>query len=334
MSGDILQRIAIVAARLAEPPQLIADTPTTALDATTAAPTLAIMVAVKIRLTALAPTVWGSTYIVTTELLPEGYPITSAMLRALPAGLLLLLLVRSLPHGRWILRAQVLGALNFSLFWWLLFVSAYRLPGGVAATVGAVQPLIVLVLARQMMGQPITGNGLVASIVGVVGVGLLVLTPEATLDTMGIIAALGGASSMALGTVLTKAWQSPVSPLTFTAWQLTAGGLLLLPAALLFEPPLPPLSAPNVAGFVYLGLIGGAITYILWFRGIALLGPSAVSPLGRLSPVAAVLLGWVILSQTLSPLQIVGMVLALASAWFGQKGQRTPTLVAQPVQQR
>ncbi|ANB36109.1 ABC transporter permease [Rhodovulum sulfidophilum] len=292
------------------------------------------MVAVKIRLTALAPTVWGSTYIVTTELLPEGYPITSAMLRALPAGLLLLLLVRSLPHGRWILRAQVLGALNFSLFWWLLFVSAYRLPGGVAATVGAVQPLIVLVLARQMMGQPITGNGLVASIVGVVGVGLLVLTPEATLDTMGIIAALGGASSMALGTVLTKAWQSPVSPLTFTAWQLTAGGLLLLPAALLFEPPLPPLSAPNVAGFVYLGLIGGAITYILWFRGIALLGPSAVSPLGRLSPVAAVLLGWVILSQTLSPLQIVGMVLALASAWFGQKGQRTPTLVAQPVQQR
>ncbi|MBL3610697.1 EamA family transporter [Rhodovulum sulfidophilum] len=284
-------------------------------------------------LTALAPTVWGSTYIVTTELLPEGYPITAAMLRALPAGLLLLLLVRSLPHGRWILRALVLGSLNFSLFWWLLFVSAYRLPGGVAATVGAVQPLIVLVLARQMMGQPITGNGLIASIVGVVGVGLLVLTPEATLDTMGIVAALGGATSMALGTVLTKAWQPPVSPLTFTAWQLTAGGLLLLPAAFLFEPPLPPLSASNVAGFVYLGLLGGAITYILWFRGIALLGPSAVSPLGRLSPVAAVLLGWVILNQTLSPLQIVGMVLALASAWFGQKGERTPTLVAQPAQQ-
>lgn len=118
-------------------------------------------------LTALAPTVWGSTYIVTTELLPEGYPITAAMLRALPAGLLLLLLVRSLPRGRWIARAFVLGALNFSVFWWLLFVSAYRLPGGVAATIGAVQPLIVLVLARHLMGQPITGTGLIAGIVGV-----------------------------------------------------------------------------------------------------------------------------------------------------------------------
>lgn len=120
---------------------------------------------------------------------------------------------------------------------------------------------------------------------------------------MGIIAALGGATSMALGTVLTKTWQPPVSPLTFTAWQLTARGILLLPAALLFEPSLPPLSTANVLGFVYLGLVGGAITYILWFRGIALLGPSAVSPLGRLSPVAAVLLGWFLLNQTLTPLK-------------------------------
>ncbi|CAI2931745.1 protein of unknown function [Aminobacter niigataensis] len=41
-------------------------------------------------LTAIAPAIWGSTYIVTTEFLPAGYPLTVAMLRALPAGLLLL----------------------------------------------------------------------------------------------------------------------------------------------------------------------------------------------------------------------------------------------------
>lgn len=278
-------------------------------------------------LTALAPAIWGSTYIVTTELLPDGYPITAAMLRALPSGLLLLLFVHSLPRGRWILRTFVLGALNFSVFWWLLFVAAYRLPGGVAATIGAVQPLIVLFLARQMLNQAISTAALVAGVVGVFGVALLVLTPAATLDGIGMLAAFGGAASMALGTILTKTWQPPVSPLTFTAWQLSAGGLLLLPMALLFEPPLPPLSPSNIAGFVYLGLIGGASTYILWFRGIALLGPSAVAPLGRLSPVAAVLLGWIILNQTLNALQLVGMVLALASAWFGQRSQQTPPTV-------
>ena len=165
-----------------------------------------------------------------------------------------------------------------------------------------------------MMGQPITRAGLVADLVGVVGVGLLVLTPQATLDAVGLLAALGGAASMALGTVLTKTWQPPVRPLTLTAWQLTAGGLLLLPMALLLELPMPPLSPANVAGFAYLRLVGGAITCILWFRGIARLGPSAVSPLGRLRPVAAVLLGWVLLDQTLSPLQLFGVVLARGSS--------------------
>ena len=47
-------------------------------------------------------------------------------------------------------RVTVLGALNFTFFWAMLFVSAYRLPGGVAATVGAVQPLIVIGLARMV----------------------------------------------------------------------------------------------------------------------------------------------------------------------------------------
>ena len=105
--------------------------------------------------TAIAPIIWGSTYLITTEYLPAGYPLTVAMLRALPVGLLLLLVVRQLPSGIWWLKILVLGALNFSIFWWMLFVAAYRLPGGVAATVGAIQPLLVIILARQLLGKPI-----------------------------------------------------------------------------------------------------------------------------------------------------------------------------------
>ena len=87
-----------------------------------------------ILLTALAPAVWGSTYLVTTEALPDGYPVTLAALRALPAGLLLLAITRCVPPRAWLGRAFALGSFNFALFWVLLFVAAYRLPGGVAAT--------------------------------------------------------------------------------------------------------------------------------------------------------------------------------------------------------
>lgn len=277
-----------------------------------------------LALTALAPAIWGSTYLVTTELLPPGYPLTVAMLRALPAGLLLLLIVRQLPSGIWWPRTFLLGALNFSFFWAMLFVSAYRLPGGVAATVGAIQPLIVILLSRVFLGSPIRALSIVAGVAGIVGVGLLVLTPGATLDPLGVVAGLAGAVSMAFGTVLSRHWAPPVPPLTFTAWQLAAGGLLLVPVALFFEPALPTLTAANVAGLAYLGLIGAAFTYLLWFRGLSRLEPSAVAPLGFLSPVVAILLGWGVLDERLTPVQALGILVVLISVWLSQRAQLAP----------
>lgn len=273
-------------------------------------------------LTAIAPAIWGSSYIVTTEFLPNFSPMTVAMLRALPAGLLLLLIVRQLPTGIWWLRVFVLGALNISIFLSLLFVAAYRLPGGVAATVLAVQPLIAVVLASVLLANPVRMLSILTAIAGIGGVALLVLTPKATLDGVGVAAGLAGAASMALGNILARKWQPPVSLLTFTAWQLTAGGLLLVPVALIFAPTTPDLTVTNLLGLVWLGLIGAALTYVLWFRGIARLESVVVSQLLFLSPLTAVLLGWVFLDQVLNLPQVSGIVIVIGSIWLGQRPNR------------
>ena len=277
-----------------------------------------------LMLTALAPAIWGSTYLVTTEALPQGYPLTLAVLRALPAGLLLLALTRSLPPRAWLGRIFLLGALNFAIFWALLFVAAYRLPGGVAATLGAMQPLMVLGLAAAFLGTRVRPASVLAASAGALGVAFLVLGPDAALDPVGIAAGLGSALSMALGTVFSRKWQPPVPALTFTGWQLTAGGLLLLPVALVAEPALPPLDLVNIAGLVWLGLIGAAVTYWLWFRGLARIEPAAISMLGLMSPVTAVLLGWAWLDQSLAAPQVFGAAVVLASVWFGQAAARRP----------
>lgn len=281
--------------------------------------------AADIALTAVAPAIWGSTYLVTTGLLPGWHPLTVALLRALPAGLLLLLLVRRLPAGVWWHRAFVLGSLNFALFWAALFVAAYRLPGGVAATVGAIQPLIVVFLARLALGTPVTVTAVLAGLVGVAGVAMLVLAPGASVDPLGVAAGLAGAASMAAGTVMSRRWQPPVSALTVTAWQLAAGGVLLLPPTLLLAPLPAPVSATNLLGLAWLGIVGAALTYILWFRGIARLGPGAVAPLGLLSPVAAVLLGWALAGETLTPIQWLGLAAVLGSILAAQHAARART---------
>ncbi|GAB7190683.1 EamA family transporter [Kineococcus sp. NUM-3379] len=281
--------------------------------------------------TALAPAVWGSTYLVTTELLPQERPLLAALLRALPAGLLLVLISRRLPTGSWWWRAAVLGGLNIGVFFALLFVAAHRLPGGVAAVLGAVQPLLVAALAPRLLGEPATRRALAAAGVGVAGVALLVLRADARLDAVGALAALGGAVAMAAGTLLTRRWGRPAPLLAVTGWQLVAGGLLLLPLALLVEGAPPPPTAASTAGFAYLGLLGTAVAYALWFRGLGALPASATAPLGLLSPVVATALGWAVLGQGLGPTQLLGAALVLGALTAAQlPARRAPRNPAPP----
>jgi len=272
-----------------------------------------------ICLTAIAPISWGTTYVVATEFLPPGHPLLVAALRSLPIGLLLTLGLRKLPQGIWWPRMLILGGLNIGVFQALLFVAAYRLPGGVAATAGAIQPLLVGLFAWIILKDKPSMLSVLAAIVGFIGVGLLVLGPGAQLDAIGIIAALAGAVTMGLGIVLVKRWHPPVSLIVFTAWQLAIGGLMLLPIALVTEGSFTTFSRTNLWGFIYLSLIGTGLAYALWFRGIERLNPGAASYLSLLSPVVATLIGYLFLQETLSIVQMIGVAIVLASVFVGQQ---------------
>ncbi|GAB2699158.1 EamA family transporter [Nocardia thraciensis] len=277
-----------------------------------------------LALTGLAPLVWGSTYAVTTEFLPPDRPMFTALMRALPAGLVLLAATRVLPRGRWIWRTAVLGLLNFGAFFPLLFLAAYRLPGGVAAVLGAAAPMFAVVFTAVLMRQRPSGRKLLAGVIGIVGVSLVVLRATAALDLVGVLAGLFGAGSMAAATVLAGRWGRPegVGPLAITGWQLTAGGLVLLPLALVTEGAPPALDGSAVGGYLYLGVIGTAAAYAMWFRGLSRVPATSVAFLGLLSPLSAAVIGWAWLGQALTPLQLLGIAIALGGTLLGQTGGR------------
>ena len=273
-----------------------------------------------ITLISLAPAVWGTTYIVTTHALPPGHPIFAALMRTLPAGVLALLASRQLPRGTWWWKSIVLGALNMACFFPLLFVAAQRLPGGVAATLGAAQPIIVAGLAVVVLSEHPSVWRLIWGGIGVVGVALVVLGPQAGLDALGVAAGLGGAVSMGLGVVLTKRWGRPdgVSALSLAGWQLTGAGLLLIVPALVIDGVPAGIDATAVAGYSWLGLVGGLTAYVLWFAGIRRLPVTPTTLLGLLSPLTAALLGHVIADEALTPFQFLGFGLALTAMSVGQ----------------
>lgn len=293
---------------------------------TTALPTAPVASGRRVGLiaaTALAPAVWGTTYLVTTEMLPPGHPLFAALARALPAGLLGLAITRALPRGVWWWRVVVLGVLNIGIFFPLLFVAAERLPGGVAATLGASQPLLVVGLAVIVLGEPPSAWRLLWGVLGVVGVGLVVLGPGAGFDAVGVLAGIASAGSMALGVTLTKRWGRPpgTGPVSYASWLLTAGGLFLLPLTLLVEG-VAPVDGTALIGHAWLALPGGLVAYVLWFRGLATLPVTSTALLGLLSPLVAAGLGALALGQLLVPIQVAGFALALTALVAGQTPAR------------
>lgn len=158
-------------------------------------------------ITAVAPILRGPTYIVITALLPPDRPFTAAVLRTVPAGLLLLLWCKALPARPLWSRLLVLAALNIGVFQALLFIAAYRLPGGLGAVLGSLQPLLVMLLSWRVDGESPARSAVWASAAGVVGMAVLLLTPGVGFDLWGVAAALAGAACMAAGVWLTRRWR-------------------------------------------------------------------------------------------------------------------------------
>ncbi|QKE86185.1 EamA family transporter [Arthrobacter sp. NEB 688] len=274
-----------------------------------------------VLVTAVAPVVWGSTYAVTQLWLPPGRPLFSAVMRILPAGLLLLLWVRRLPRGSWWGRAAVLGVLNHAVFFGLVYVAAYRLPSGLASTLTAVSPLVVMAVAWMLLGERQPWVAVAAAVAGIGGVVVLVSAgggASGSVDPVGVAASVGAVVSASIGFVLVRRWTPRDAVLATTAWQLVAGGLVLVPVALVVEGAPPALDGAAVLALVWLGLVGSVVGYVVWFRGLTRMDAGAVAVVGLLNPVVGTVLGVVLLGEGFGWVQLGAMLVVLGGVLVAQ----------------
>lgn len=268
-------------------------------------------------ITALAPIAWGTTYVTVTELLPAGRPLFVAAIRVLPAGLVLLIAGRWQspwrPRGREWASTAALALFNFALFFPLLIVGVYRLPGGVAAAFGGLQPLLIAALSWAIAGRRPRGAEVLVGIAAAVGVALVVLRPGATFDLVGLLAVTAATVSFAVGVVLTKLIPAAPNRLTSTGWQLLIGGVPLAVLAGIVEGAPPALSFTNMIGFAYLSVIGTALAFVLWFSGIRRLPTAAPPLLGLAAPLTGVALGWLVLDQSMNAVQLLGFAITIGA---------------------
>lgn len=283
------------------------------------------------RLLAVAtagPVLFASGYVL-TDVLPDA-PLWNAVTRVLPAGLVLVAIHPSWPTRQWLWRSVVLGAFNFGGFFAAQAFALHRIPGGVAATIAATQTVLVPLGASAVLGERVRWSQLCAAVVGVAGIALLVLRSTVQLDTLGVAAASLLALGAAAGMLFTRRWGLPqgVAHTTATSWQMLAGGVLLLPAALIVEGAPPSMTPTGWVVAAWLALAATAFAFSIIFGALHRgLPATSLSHLMLLCPLAATIAAWLIYRQALSPLQLVGASLVLASviaaAMQGEPRNRT-----------
>ncbi len=271
-----------------------------------------------VLLTAVAPVAWGANYYVTREFLPADRPLWGAALRALPAGLLLLALRPRRPRGAWWWRTAVLGLLNTAGFFVLLYIASQSLATSVASTVMAASPLAMLLLAWALTATRPARAHLLGALVGLGGVGLMLLTRAERVSPSGLAASAAAMLLSSLGYVLAGRWRDGADVLATTAWQLVAGGLVLLPLAAAFEgAPVTP-TGRELLAFGYVAVVATALAFAAWFAGLRHLPPGTVGLLGLLNPLTGVLLGTAVAGEDLGPLQLAGLLLVLLGVALGR----------------
>lgn len=273
-------------------------------------------------LTAVAPVAWGTTYVVTRHALPLDAPLWGSVLRALPAGLLLLAIARRAPQGSWWWRSAVLGTLNMGAFFALVYVAAQALPTSVASTVMATSPVAMMLVAWALLAQRPRLLGLAGAGLGLVGVAAMLLPGGAGVSAVGVLASVTAMLMSSLGFVLATRWSAGVDVVSSTAWQLVAGGLVLLPFAVAVEGGPPALDGRALLGFAYVSFVATAVAYLAWFTGLRHLPAGTVGLLGLLNPIVGVLLGVLYAGERLTGVQVLGVLVVLAGVLLGQPSLR------------
>ncbi|MGH2472198.1 MAG: EamA family transporter [Candidatus Limnocylindria bacterium] len=279
--------------------------------------------------------VWGSTYLaiaIAVETLP---PLLWAGLRFALAGVLLAawLAFRRVDlriSRRELAGAAAVGVLLLAVANGLVVLAERTVPSGVAALIVASIPLWIVIyrlIARESVGRDL----LAGVLLGLGGVAILVVPGglNGTIDPIGALMLFGATLSWALGTFLSPRLQTPRDVLVSTAYQMLAGGVVLLAVGVgrgeLATVDPATFSTRSIVAFAYLVVFGSLVAYSAYTWLLQNASVSLVSTYAFVNPVVAVLLGALILAEPITPSILIGaavIVVAVAFIVFRQNAAR------------
>jgi len=285
---------------------------------------------------------WGSTYLAIAIAVEHLPPALMCATRFLIAGILMLAYCglrgrQVLFSARQLWHMAVVGTLLLMGGNLTLSYAERVVPSGLSALLIAVTPLWFLVLDAWLVGDHhISRRGMAGLALGIVGMVVLLWPKLSAASSIGhrelwfSLSLLGGSFSWALGSVLSKVWQSGEDPFSATAWQVIFAGLANLVFAVLnrdFHRTV--WTARGIGAILYLVVGGSWIGYTSYIWLLRHVPSSKVSTYAYVNPVVAVFLGWLVLHETLDRYILIGSAIVVASVILVTSAKVTAKTVAE-----
>jgi drug/metabolite transporter (DMT)-like permease len=238
----------------------------------------------------------------------------------------------------------VAGVIGIGLVQWLYFVAIARLPVGIALLLEYLAPVFVALWIRFVRRHPVRPRIWGALALCLVGLATVARVWDGlTVDGIGVLAGLGAAVSLAAYYLTGEHGLAQRDALSLAAW--TFGSAAVFWSAL--RPPWAfdwselvtsvPLPGPFDGGEVplwslvaWIIVLGTVVPYGLVLVALADLGSARTGLLGMAEPVTSGLVAWVVLSESLRAIQLVGAVLVIAGILAAETARRERTEVLPP----
>ena len=270
------------------------------------------------RLTLLGA-IWGGSFLFIRIVSPAIGPVLTADLRMLVAGAALAVWFRLVGFDpqwrRWLREYVIAGVLTSGIPFLLFAYAALSLTAGQMSVLNATSPMWGALMAAAFLGERLTARRVVGLALGVAGVGLIARPGSDGAPLLAVAACLGAGWCYGFTGAYLKRWAGAAPAKGMAVGTQVAAGLVLLPVAAAFPPSAPP-SLLVVGCVLALGLVCGAVAYLLYFRLIQDVGPAGALTVTYLTPLFGMLWGALFLGETLTVSMVAGAALVILGTVF------------------
>jgi drug/metabolite transporter (DMT)-like permease len=205
----------------------------------------------------------------------------------------------------------ILGVANNALYLGLGYTGLKTVSAGLGGLIVSANPVFTAMLAALLLGEALTWRKAAGLLLGIVGVGFIVWhrISVGTDSLHGILFTLASLASIVVGTILFKVLAPKGSLWIGNGVQSLAGGLAVLPFALMFSSirDIVP-NAQLLSAFAFLVLGGSILGYLLWFHLLKVCGATAASAYHFLMPPLAMLFAWIVLGEHVEGRDLLGII--------------------------